>query len=289
MSQKYADNSVRHSGNILICRFLRAFESPSKITKEVYVGLLRGMQPESKLMAKEALDILTPVLPQRVPELAPPPVSHLPQWAIWIRRVLVEEQQSAAQLSSIYSLIIRHHELFYSIRELFVPHMLNSITRMGIIPSAAYDTRQLSIDVLELILNWEKKRIESEYNTNSNDNNINTGEKRRATSESVDEPTAKRTRSSTLGNSISTQIQQSNISNVKPYVLPPNLRSHAINYLVRFASISTVSISNQGSLPSRAIDLLKGFQSLDSHNDVSAKLAYFLKVLGQVSIYYLFI
>ena len=84
LSQRHVDASVKHSGYILICRFLRAFDSPSKITREVYVGLLKGVQPETKSMAKEALDILTPVLPQRVPEKAPAPVSHLPQWAIRI-------------------------------------------------------------------------------------------------------------------------------------------------------------------------------------------------------------
>ncbi|TIC01039.1 hypothetical protein E3Q17_01964 [Wallemia mellicola] len=273
-SQRHVDTSVKHSGNILMCRFLKAFDSPSNLARNVYVGLLKGVQPETKNMAREALDILTPVLPQRVPERAPAPVSHLPQWAIRIRRVLVEEQQSAAQLSTIYSLIIRHSELFYPIRELFVPHMLNSITRMGIIPSAANDTRQLSIDVLELILQWEQKRM----SMSEEDKESQSGDKRRASEVMDDQPAAKRTRSSTA---TSTPQQGTPQPAPKPYILHHNLRGHAINYLVRFASISNESISAPNSLSARAIELLKGYQSLDSHNDISAKLAYFLKVLTQ--------
>lgn len=231
-------------------------------------------------MTKEALDILTPVLPQRVPEKAPAPVSHLPQWAIRIRRVLVEEQQSAAQLSTIYSLIIRHSDMFYPIRELFVPHMLNSITRMGIIPSAANDTRQLSIDVLELILHWEQRRLADDEKLSEQPQS---GDKRRA-SESFDEqPAAKRTRSSTATSTPQPGSSTPQPSTPKTFVLHQNLKGHAINYLVRFASISSEPISSPASLSARAIGLLRGYQALDSHNDISAKLAYFLKVLAQVS------
>ncbi|TIB16619.1 hypothetical protein E3P89_00202 [Wallemia ichthyophaga] len=278
LSQRHVDASVKHSGYILICRFLRAFDSPSKITREVYVGLLKSVQPETKAMTKEALDILTPVLPQRVPEKAPAPVSHLPQWAIRIRRVLVEEQQSAAQLSTIYSLIIRHSDMFYPIRELFVPHMLNSITRMGIIPSAANDTRQLSIDVLELILHWEQRRLADDEKLSEQPQS---GDKRRA-SESFDEqPAAKRTRSSTATSTPQPGSSTPQPSTPKTFVLHQNLKGHAINYLVRFASISSEPISSPASLSARAIGLLRGYQALDSHNDISAKLAYFLKVLAQ--------
>jgi transformation/transcription domain-associated protein len=110
-----------------VCRFIEAYDAPHKIILQVYVALLRAFQPESRPLLKQALDILTPALPKRLP-----PAEHkYPIWIRYTKKIIVEEGHSLPHLIHIWHFLVRHSDLFYSSRAQFVPQMVNSLNRIG--------------------------------------------------------------------------------------------------------------------------------------------------------------
>ena len=91
---------------------------------QVFVALLRTCQLENKLLVKQALDILMPALPRRLP-LGD---SQMPVWIRYTKKILVEEGHSIPNLIHIFQLIVRHSDLFYSCRAQFVLQMVNSLS-----------------------------------------------------------------------------------------------------------------------------------------------------------------
>ena len=73
-----------------VCRFIEAYDAPHKIILQVYVALLRAFQPEQRPLQKQALDILTPALPKRLP----PQEHKYPIWIRYTKKIIVEEGHS---------------------------------------------------------------------------------------------------------------------------------------------------------------------------------------------------
>lgn len=121
---------------------------------QVFVALLRTCQPENKLLVKQALDILMPALPKRLP-LGD---SRMPIWIRYTKKILVEEGHSIPNLIHIFQLIVRHSDLFYSCRAQFVPQMVNSLSRLGLPYNTAAENRRLAIELAGLVVSWEKQR-----------------------------------------------------------------------------------------------------------------------------------
>ena len=86
---------------------------------QVYVALLRTFQPDARALVKQALDILTPALPKRLPA-----GDHkYPTWIKWTKKIIVEEGHSLPQLVHIWQLVVRHPSLFFSSSAQFVPQV----------------------------------------------------------------------------------------------------------------------------------------------------------------------
>jgi len=142
-----------------VCRFIEAYETPSKIILQVYVALLRTFEPEAKALVKAALDILTPALPKRLP----PAENHkYPSWIKWTKKIIVEEGHSLSQLIHIWQLLVRHPQLFYNCRAQFVPQMVNSLTRIGSAPKCPVENLKLTVDLAQLIIKWDTRCIETQ-------------------------------------------------------------------------------------------------------------------------------
>jgi transformation/transcription domain-associated protein len=75
---KREDTTSKQWAYVNVCRFIEAYDAPHKIILQVYVALLRAFQPEARPLLKQALDILTPALPKRLPA-----GDH--KYPIWIR------------------------------------------------------------------------------------------------------------------------------------------------------------------------------------------------------------
>ncbi|KAK3024458.1 hypothetical protein RJ639_042990, partial [Escallonia herrerae] len=121
---------------------------------QVFVALLRTCQPENKMLVKQALDILMPALPRRLP-LGD---SRMPIWIRYTKKILVEEGHSIPNLIHIFQLIVRHSDLFYSCRAQFVPQMVNSLSRLGLPYNTTSENRRLAIELAGLVVSWERQR-----------------------------------------------------------------------------------------------------------------------------------
>lgn len=146
------DVTVKHAAYLLISRFLQRFESPLKITGQVYVGLLRLPPNDGRGLVRRALDILVPALPERVPSTDS---TSPPLWVKWTKRTLLDEGHYALQLCTILQLIVRYADLFYPSRDLFVPHMVTSLAKLGFASGSTAETKKLAIQMVDLLLQWD--------------------------------------------------------------------------------------------------------------------------------------
>ena len=150
---KSEDTTTKMSVYTLLCYFIVAYQdTPLKIIIQVYGALLRHNQAEARHLVRKALDILTPNLPSRFPPGSP-------HWVFETKKVLIEEGHAVQQLVHLFHLIVRHPDLFYEHRGLFVPHMVPSMLKIGS-PSSGTENKVLALDILELLLNWEMKTNE---------------------------------------------------------------------------------------------------------------------------------
>ncbi|KAK2974573.1 hypothetical protein RJ640_016914 [Escallonia rubra] len=151
---KREDSASKQWAFVNVCHFLEAYQAPEKIILQVFVALLRTCQPENKMLVKQALDILMPALPRRLP-LGD---SRMPIWIRYTKKILVEEGHSIPNLIHIFQLIVRHSDLFYSCRAQFVPQMVNSLSRLGLPYNTTSENRRLAIELAGLVVSWERQR-----------------------------------------------------------------------------------------------------------------------------------
>ena len=146
---KSPDSQSRHWAYVCVCRFIQVYETPPKIILQVYVALLRTYQTEAKRLVEKALDILTPALPVRLHQ------RDLIKAIKWTKKIVYEEGHSLPQLIHIWELMSRHPTLFYKYRSQFVPHMVNSLSRLGLPQTCPRAHRRLAIDLVHMIITWE--------------------------------------------------------------------------------------------------------------------------------------
>eukprot|EP01087_Luapelamoeba_hula_P023162 TRINITY_DN8469_c0_g1_i2.p1 TRINITY_DN8469_c0_g1~~TRINITY_DN8469_c0_g1_i2.p1 ORF type:complete len:748 (+),score=84.96 TRINITY_DN8469_c0_g1_i2:140-2245(+) len=132
---KSEDATCKQCAHVLVCRFIEAYETPPKIIMPVYSQLLRAYHQEARSLVREALDILTPTLDKRLPAKGP--------WIKGTRKIMVEEGHAVPnQLIHILQLLTRHPLLFYRCRALFVPHIVHSLARIGLMPNSTAENRR---------------------------------------------------------------------------------------------------------------------------------------------------
>jgi transformation/transcription domain-associated protein len=263
---RFEDITVRQAAYLLVASFLTQFESPAKMTIQIYVALLRAHQNEGKLLVREALDRLTPVLPKRVISAAGE--TGAPGWAKWTKRILTEESSAIGQLVNIYQLLVRHSDLFYPTRELFINHIVVSLGKLTSSTTVTPDTRILTLDLIELILKWEKKRIELAKLEDS---------KMEVDGKSIVERSPKRPRAPSAAPSASSTVHSTN------YVVPLPLRDQVINNLLRFIATSPEALP-RNVLVSRALALLKELIGPSAWSELNIKLLFFQKTFAQAEV-----
>jgi len=232
------DAVVKHTAYILAARFFEAFDSPTRFILRTWTGLLRPPHAEGRILIRQALDILAPALPKRFP-----PEPGYPTWAKITRRMLVEEGHGLSQLLVIYHLIIRHPTVFYPCRELFVPHMVGSLSKLGLQPTAGFDSRNLSLDLLELVMTWEQQ-------AKSGDNG-------------------------------GVARQDDSGQPATTWSLPLNHRETIVSYLVRLV-VTSNEPANKPGLAVRALSLLQTLIGPNGWSEVTVKLNFFTRALEQV-------
>jgi transformation/transcription domain-associated protein len=159
---KMEDVSVKQAAYVLLCRFIKEYETPGKIVTQTYVAQLRAHSTELRPMVRQALDSIIPVLPNRA-GMGVSETGGMPVWIQWIRKTIIEDGHSVSQLVSVYQLIIRNPDEFYPCCEHFLPQIVSSLARLGLSSNATGETKTLSIDLAKLLLKWElKARVKNE-------------------------------------------------------------------------------------------------------------------------------
>ena len=188
----------KQAAYVVISYFIAHFDTPPKITLQIYVALLRAHQNEGRSLVTQALELIANILPKR---LSSPPDSRIPLWAKWPRRILSEESSNLQQLMSISQYLVRHPDLFYEAREQFIPHLITSLPKIATPPNPSNEAKKLALNVIRLIWLWETRRIAGKASVS-------------ATIDSENQPTAR-----------------------EEYIIPINLRMALIKYLMQFVSM----------------------------------------------------
>jgi transformation/transcription domain-associated protein len=217
-----------------------AFDTPQKFILRAWTGLLRPPHSEGRVLIRQALDILAPALPRsNANEVG------YPQWARTTRRLLAEEGNGFSQIIIIYQLIVRQSQLFFPVRALFIPHIVNSLQKLGLSGSASAESRILSIDILQVIFEWEQSATQAVGESHAT---LETDE--------VNKPTTS-------------------------WTTPLGFRETMVSYLVRLAT-APHEPQTKALLVRRALTLLRRMVSLSGWTDVTVKLNWFSRALEQV-------
>lgn len=150
---KMEDIVSKQSAYVLIAYFIAAYETLSKMVVQIYIHLLRYNQNEARVLVRQALDLLAPVLKER---------TGSPVWAKWPRRVITEDSINVNHTSNIYYFIVRHPKLFFEYRDHFVSSIIFAMPKLSMSNSSNTDTVNLAIDLADLILTWETMAKEQE-------------------------------------------------------------------------------------------------------------------------------
>lgn len=268
---KIDDITVTQAAYVLIATFLERYESPGRIVLQIYAALLRAHQAEARSLVREALDILAPALPKRIPT-AP---DATPFWVKWTRKILIEEGGAVGQLINIYALLVRHPDLFYPHRESFVPSIIASLAKLNSTSTVTPDTRILTLDLIELILKWERKRIDI---IKSDDTKMDVD----PTSTSTDiEKSPKRQKIDRAG---SVAASTSSTAHGAGYAVPQALRDQVISNLLRYIAGAAEPVPRSVTV-SRALALLKEIISPAVWTAATVKLTFFQRSfsMGEVT------
>lgn len=263
------DATSKQSAYVLIARFISAYDTPSKIAIQIYQALLRAHLSEARILVKQGLDILAPVLPKRVPLQAN---ERVPTWVRLTRKVVVEDTHSISQMVNVYQLLVRHPDLFYEYREHFLPQIVNTLPKLGLLQNATPEHKLLTVELAELILKWERLRLGQAAPDQETEPS---SPKRKA--EQVPEPTRKKLRSD---GPVSETTKPAEEKPTKEYTPSLTLRENLIGYLVRLAcSVYNPQDMIQRRLVQRILEDLKQFLSESMWSDVHVKFSHLERTL----------
>ncbi|KAL6706246.1 transcription-associated protein 1 [Coniothyrium glycines] len=204
---KLEDIINKYAAYVLIGFFIAVFETPPKITIQVYNVLLKAHQNEGRSLVMQALELMAPVLPKRMSGGDP----KMPRWIQFPRKILTEESSNLQQLMSIFNFIVRHPDLFYEGREHLSSVIITALSKIAQPPNPSTDAKKLVLNLISLVRNWEE-RSASEAGIQ--------GERRSESPSSV-----KRRADGTA-----VSLTSSN----KGFVAPPHIRMMLIKYLIQF-------------------------------------------------------
>ena len=146
----------KHATYVMIGFFVAQYETPSKIISQIYQALLKAHQNEGRALVVQALDLIAPVLHERLKAQSD---WKYPLWARWPKRILSEESSNLQQAIGIFQFMVRHPALFYEARENFIPTIVPSLSKIAQLPNPSNEHKKLVLNLIQTILQWEERRI----------------------------------------------------------------------------------------------------------------------------------
>lgn len=267
---KTPDPTTKTAAHFLIAQFLAVYDSKPKILMPIYTTLLRSHQVEARHLVKEALNVLVPELPARCPTTD----NGLHPWIRATRHIMTEDGHSSmSQLTHIFQIIIRFPDVFYERRDLFVPSMVTSLPKLCLLSTATPESRSLCIDLIELMVNWDKQRLKLAKEEEAGKMDLD-GNTQAADEEAGSRPNPSPKRMSSIAPSTTSQS-----SGYHAFTVPSPMRDSILNgALIRFIA-STPEPVSRGGIVKRSLDLLKHLFTV--WPDVNVKFAFLQRVLAE--------
>ncbi|KAK4687186.1 transformation/transcription domain-associated protein, partial [Tremellales sp. Uapishka_1] len=256
--------TVKLMAYLLTATFMKNFETPLKFVRLTWTGLLRLKDNESRALYRQAIDILASCISVR----DPPGPSAVPDWAQRVKSVLIEEGHQTGQLVTVCELLVNHPDLFYDYRELYVVHVTNALPKLGFVQAATPEMKKLTVDIVELIFKWEKRRMAAK-----DAEAMDVDDAGRRTERGSDMSPFKRQRLDRAGTAAST-------SSGGGWAAPGQVRELMTAHLLRMVSTSSDPLI-RGGLIKRALDLFKEMLGPKGLPNVLVKLAYFSRTMTQ--------
>ncbi|XP_067013941.2 transformation/transcription domain-associated protein [Anabrus simplex] len=153
------DPATRYHGHLLLCHIIAKFAIHKRLKLQVFHSLLKAHAVEARSVVRQALEILTPLIPVRM-EDGYTMLTH------WTKKIIVEEGHSMPQLFHMLQLVVRHYKVYYPVRHHLVQYMVSSMQRLGFSPTSTIEHRKLAVELAEVIIKWDLQRIKDEAETN---------------------------------------------------------------------------------------------------------------------------
>ena len=236
---KLEDIVNKQAAYVLIAFFIAQFDTPAKIVTQIYVALLKAHAYEGRALVVQALELIAPVLRKRIPSTPDP---RYPIWARWPRRILSEDGNNPQQMTNIFQFLVRHDDLFYESREHFFSWIIVSLPKLITQhPNPSAENKKLSISLVNLIWQWEERRVEGkEVNLIREPSESPNAKKRKL--DMLNEQQTPSPSPSKPGPAASVPVP----ADRPEYLIPPVARAKMIKYLVEFIA----SLNERFPLPS---------------------------------------
>lgn len=267
LAKNCVDPATKYHGHLLLAHIIAKFAIHKRIVLQVFHSLLKAFAVEARTVVRQALEILTPAMPQRM-EDGNTMLTH------WTKKIIVEEGHTLAQLVHMLQLLVRHYNVYYPVRHHLIQHMVTSVQRLGFTPNATIEHKKIAVDLVEVIIRWEFQRLREEQDQTSTPSPMG-----------VDSPTT---------------IAQRPVPRATPLPSVPGIgkpmpvdsnkpidKIHSdsvVNFLLRLACHVNETATNVGSngemLSRRCVNLLKNALKVWPNSDL--KLQWFDKLLATV-------
>lgn len=143
---KCNDDSTQYYAYQAVCRFISVFETPSKVIMQVYRSLLRDTS--ERMAVRAAMDVLLPALKERLDE------DTLNNALKYTAKVMSEEGNSIPQMSHLWESITRHPIVYVSYAREYIPHILHSISLLGLQSHRSLEATKLLVALAKLLFAW---------------------------------------------------------------------------------------------------------------------------------------
>lgn len=261
---KSEDGVTKQSAYVTIAYFIQQYETPATIVEQVFVALLRSHQNESRYLVRQALDLMAGVLTERMGGLG---------WIKWVRRVLSESGFNVQHVLHVHQFIAHHSDLFYPVRDHFVPNMIAAMGKITVMPNPG-ESQTLAVELAEGILKWSSSPPLFSSTEERKDEAVEhvpgehvPGEVE--DSQSMDNHTNKRVK-------LEKHIKESSEND---YEIPLPQKEACITYLIRYVCMSPQK-TNESDLCRRALAVLYGLLGPGGWSDiVPARLSFFERFL----------
>ncbi|RCK57773.1 Transcription-associated protein 1 [Candida viswanathii] len=281
---KLEDNITKQVAYVTTSYFISAYDTPAKLTTQVFVALLRTHQSESRHLVKQALDILAPVMSERMKDVDAPD-----SWLKWPRRIISEDGFNVTQVLNVYQFIVQHPDLFFVAREHFVSNIITAMGKLTILANPAIENQVLAIELAELILYWErkaKKIKEEEDAANETGEPESVKEEKEESEESKEEEEGEQdkeasedTADAEMKDAETEETKTDSDFTTSPsYTIPFGQREACVTFLIRYVCISPQRAS-ESELGQKALGILYDLLSPEHWSEVAVKLTFFEKFL----------